>query len=115
MDLEEYIRSVFDEGLSYEDAVQLCFRLFCSVDDIPESIQPSCNKEYLCTLFSRLYNEGFIEKSESKKINNFEIKYPKDEYSHWYEVLWSIFYGYDICDPDKIKKINKRLSEHNKF
>jgi hypothetical protein len=92
MELQQYISDAFPDGLRYNEAAQLCLRLFCSLDGVPEQLHPQCNKDNLAEVFARLSGSGFI--TDDAKL--FASKYGANfhavnEKGHWVEVISSIF------------------------
>jgi hypothetical protein len=91
MSLESYISESFKNGLRYNDAAQLCLRLFCSVDKIPTQYHAECNKDNLAVVFTNLSINGLIVED-----NHIASKYRSNVYSindnaHWLAVIASIF------------------------
>ena len=91
MSLESYISESFESGLQYNDAAQLCLRLFCSVDDVPAKYHVECNKDNLSTVFANLSANGLIIKDDdASQVYKAESYSIKDNY-HWLTVIDSIF------------------------
>ncbi len=75
MNLQNYIKDNFVEGLNYEEAAQLILRLYCSVDGLPETLKEQCNRNNLAEVFSTLSASGFIKRNcilkKPNKISQF--------------------------------------------
>ena len=57
--LASYLLTRVPEGISYTDAVQLCLRLYCTVDGVPDALLP-LGKETLASAFSTLVSAGWV-------------------------------------------------------
>ena len=98
MSLESYISESFKSGLLYNDAAQLCLRLFCSVDNIPTQYHEECNKDNLAVVFANLSKSGLIVEDDnlaSKYGSNLHLI---NENAHWLDVIASIFKVGDTVD-----------------
>ena len=110
MSLEYYIGESFESGLSYNDASQLCLRLFCTVDEIPVQYHEECNKHNLSVIFSNLSKKGLITPNyEQAKLYSVE-QYPIKDISHWFEVIGSIFKIGGTVHPVAGKKLIYHLT-----
>jgi hypothetical protein len=98
MDIQVLISESFPEGLSYNDTAQLCLRLFCSVDGVPEKLHEQCNKEDLATTFSELAKSNFINNDSVGSIIYGANHHNIIEKGHWIEVIASIFKIGDTAD-----------------
>jgi hypothetical protein len=92
MELQQYISNAFPGGLRYNEAAQLCLRLYCSVDGVPAQLHTQCNKDNLAEVFAHLAGSGFI--TDDAKL--FASKYGAnlhavEEKGHWVEIIASIF------------------------
>ncbi len=76
------------EGMAYCDAVQLCLRLYCTVDGVPSQLLP-LSKERLGEAFSVLGRAGWVRGSSQPEVVG--------EPSHWVDVMLALFSG---CHPD---------------
>lgn len=107
MDLESYIRDAFAEGL---EAAQLCLRLYCSVDGLPEALKAQCNKNNLANIFASLAASGFIKDSTVSSAlygANFHDVFEK---GHWVEVIASIFKKTGTVDMELREQLLNRLT-----
>jgi hypothetical protein len=99
MELQEYIASAFPEGLRYNEAAQLCLRLYCRVDGIPEHFHSQCNKDNLAEVFARLSGLGFITDDPRLLASLYGASFHSvNEKGHWVEVIASIFKKGDTVD-----------------
>ncbi len=109
MKLEDYLKESFPQGLTYNEAAQLCLHLYCSTEDIPEMLHEKCNKDYLPEAFSKLTKSGFIKGDHllaARYGANFHNISDKD---HWIEVIASIFKVGDVVDNEIRKSLSKEL------
>ena len=60
MSLQHYLKSALPDGLPYDEAVQLCQRLFCTIDGLPPEIGPECTKEGIASAFAALSRAGWV-------------------------------------------------------
>lgn len=89
LNLHEHIAGSFRNGLSYDDAVQLCRRLYSSVDGIAEELHSQCTKDNLALIFSHLVAEGVvIGEPITSAIYGANFHAPNDK-GHWIEVIAS--------------------------
>jgi hypothetical protein len=91
MELSLYIEQAFPSGISYNDAVQLCLRLYATLDGVPKGIHAQCTKDTLAEAFARLAVSGVIvgeSVSSARYGANFHAVCEK---GHWIEVIASIF------------------------
>jgi hypothetical protein len=91
MDIQVLISKSFPDGLSYNDTAQLCLRLFCSVDGVPEKLHEQCNKEQLAITFSELAKSNFIIGDSVGSIIYGANHHHVIDKGHWIEVIASIF------------------------
>jgi|GEM_PF-1692989 len=114
MELQEYIVSVFPEGLSYNQSAQLCLHLYCTVDQIPSALHTQCTKDNLALVFARLADAGFVA-DDAKLLAvcygaNFHAL---NEKGHWVEVIASIFKKGDTVDTSVRESLARRLTMHS--
>ena len=98
MELQEYISGAFPEGLSYNDAAQLCLRLYCTLDGVPAELHTQCNKDNLSEVFARLAGVGFIKGSTTLSSLYGARFHSVSDKGHWVEVIASIFKKGDSVD-----------------
>ncbi len=100
MDLEQYIRSLFPKGLSYNGTAQLCLRLYCCVNGVPEGLHSQCGKDGLAITFAKLSSEGFLTgeclEAAMYGANHHHVK----DKGHWIEVATSVLKIGDTVDDD---------------
>ena len=70
-------------GMSYSDAAQLCLRLYCTVDGVPEQLRP-LSREILGDAFAKLANAGWV-RDAGANVHQFT------ERGHWVQVIAAIF------------------------
>ena len=110
MDLLHYINDAFPDGLTYDETAQLCLRLYCSVDGLPEQLKEQCNKSNLCVVFAELSAAGFIKGITVGSViygANFHEVFEK---GHWVEVIASIFKNGNTVDAVKGDNLSKSLT-----
>ena len=112
MKLEQLIRSSFPEGLSYDEAAQLCLRLYCTVDGIPELLHPECTKNDLAKIFAGLSKSGFLNtEPDTAPIYGANFHDVIDK-GHWIEIIASIFKGKDAVDIQQGEMLASRLTRN---
>jgi len=113
MNIEEYIKNSFPDGLQYNMAAQLCLRLFCTVEEIPYSLHEECTKQNLAQVFTELALKGFIKGSTLESsiygANHHEVT----EKGHWVEVIASLFKIGDTVDKIIGAELASRLTRHS--
>ncbi len=65
--LASYLSNQLPKGMAYPDAVQLCFRLFCTVDGVPSELLP-LTKEALADALSVLGRSGWVRAAGSEQV-----------------------------------------------
>ncbi|MDO6388464.1 hypothetical protein [Uliginosibacterium sp. 31-12] len=110
MNLELFIVHAFPSGIQYEDAVQLCLRLFCTTEGLPSFLQEQCTKDNLATIFSNLADSGvvigFPHTAPLYGANHHNV----NEKGHWVEIIASIFkMAKNEIDPGKGAELAKIL------
>ena len=78
--LAAYLSSRLPEGMPYPDAVQLCFRLYCTVDGVPSDLLP-LTKEALADAFSTLGRSGWVRAAGSEQVA---------DRAHWLGVIHAL-------------------------
>jgi hypothetical protein len=113
MNIDEYLKSSFPDGLQYNMAAQLCLRLFCTVEEIPYSLHEECTKQNLAQVFTKLALKGFVKGSTLESsiygANHHEVT----EKGHWVEVIASIFKIGDTVDKNIGAELASRLTRHS--
>lgn len=111
MELQQYISAVFPDGLSYCDTAQLCLRLYCSLQGVPEHLHAQCNKDALAEMFARLASSGFIKDDPEMFAPLYGASFHSvSEKGHWVEVIASIFKKGDTVDESSAKSLGQRLN-----
>jgi hypothetical protein len=89
-------------GMSYSDAEQLCLRLYCTADGIPEAFHSQLSRQGLADMFAELARAGWVHESSEHL--------PITESSHWHGVMLSIFKsGPDVHDLARGAELVKRF------
>jgi hypothetical protein len=57
--LATYLKDRVPEGMAYADAVQLCLRLYCTVDGVPDRLLP-LSREAIEEAFAMLGRAGWV-------------------------------------------------------
>ncbi len=109
MDLEAYIEESFPQGLPYNDAAQLCLRLYCSVDGLPERLRAQCSKDGLADVFASLARRGFVTTAPRMAALYGANFHDVRDKGHWIEIIASIFKKGDTVDPSLGKALADRL------
>ena len=91
MNIQALLSDSFKKGLSYNQTAQLCLRLYCSLDGVPECVHEQCTKENLAMIFSELAKSNFIVGDTSKSILYGANHHLITDKGHWIEVIASIF------------------------
>jgi hypothetical protein len=98
MQLEHYLSDAFPDGLSYNDAAQLCLRLYCTLDGVPSELHTQCNKDTLSEVFALLAGSDFI-KGNALKASLYGANFHSiTDKGHWVEVIASVFKKGDTVD-----------------
>lgn len=110
MSLEPYIREAFPDGLRYNEAAQLCLRLYCSVEGIPEELHGECSKDGLAEVFARLAATGLLT-DEPLFAALYGANFHKvKEKGHWVEVIASLFKKGNTRDMELGEAVVNRLT-----
>jgi hypothetical protein len=110
MNIEEYIESGFPDGLEYNMAVQLCLRLFCTVEGIPASLHEECTKQNLAQVFTNLASKGFVKGSTLESAIYGANHHGINEKGHWVEIIASIFKTGDTVNNKIGAEVASRLT-----
>lgn len=60
--LATYLRTNWPDGLSLDDAVQLCMHVYCTGEGIPAGLRPLASRERLARTFVALAASGWIRR-----------------------------------------------------
>ncbi len=110
MDIATYIREGFPEGLPYNEAAQLCLRLYCNVEGIPEELHKECSRDGLAEAFARLAANGFLTDKPLSAVFYGANFHRVEEKGHWIEVIASLFKKGDTRDIELGAIIAHRLN-----
>jgi hypothetical protein len=110
MELQDYISRAFPEGLSYNDAAQLCLRLYCTLDGVPTELHTQCNKETLSEVFARLASAGFVKGGTTLATLYGASFHSVTDKGHWVEVIASIFKKGDTVDASVASTLAQTLN-----
>jgi hypothetical protein len=69
-DLASYLMTRLPDGLSYDDAAQLCLRLYCTVDGVPQRLLP-LSKEVLGDTFGKLAGAGWVRDDDMRRSDHY--------------------------------------------
>jgi len=109
--LERHIERVFPEGLSYQDAAQLCLRLYSSVDGVPARLHSECSKDGLAETFARLAQRGLVNTPALEAALYGANFHAVQEKGHWVEVIASIFKKGGTVDAQAGARLAARLTD----
>lgn len=111
MNLESALIEAFPEGISYDDAVNLCLRIYCCVDGVPLSLHDECSKEGLSEVFANLYRKGSILGPTSSSVLYGANYHSCSDTGHWIEVIASIFKKQMSYDSVKAQELVGKLGK----
>ena len=87
--LASYLTHRLPGGMTYPDARQLCLRLYCTADGVPEVLRSQLSRPGLADSFAELAGAGWIREASAQATQS----------GHWVEVISSIFrQGADVVD-----------------
>src|SRR5437870_4403132 len=78
--LASYLIQQLPGGKAYPDARQLCLRLYCTADGVPEVLRPQLSRLGLTDSFAELARAGWIREAAAQVT----------ESGHWVEVIASV-------------------------
>ena len=109
-DLASYLEARVPEGISYPDAVQLCLRLYCTVDGVPDQLLP-LSKETLGDAFARLANAGWVQEDKTGHSVLYGARlHQVTDRGHWIEVIAAIFkQGPDVVDMERGEALARQV------
>jgi hypothetical protein len=113
MDIETYIRDGFPEGLLYNEAAQLCLRLYCQVDGIPEELHKECSKDGLAEAFASLAAGGFLRDQPLSAALYGANFHRVGEKGHWIEIIASLLKKGNTRDMELGEAIASRLTRRS--
>lgn len=108
--LEDSIAEAFPSGITYDDAAQLCLRLFCTVDGIPSFLHQQCTKDNLATAFAYLAATGAVVGDPVTAALYGANFHNVTEKGHWVEIIASLFKKENARNPDRGEELAKALS-----
>jgi hypothetical protein len=109
MDLETHLKQAFPDGLPYNDAAQLCLRLYCTVDVLPAALQAQCSKEGLAEVFAGLSRQEFMIDRPLTAARYGATFHDVWDKGHWIEVIASVFKKGDTVDAPVGRELAERL------
>jgi hypothetical protein len=90
--LASYLQFKLPGGLGYWDATQLCLRLYCTANGVPDFLCPTLTLEGLAEAFSELARKGWVHDVESPLQALYGAQFHGvNDKGHWIEVITSIF------------------------
>lgn len=110
MNLSQTILKAFPEGFAYNEAAQLCLRLYCSVEGVPEQLHAECTKSNLALVFAQLASEGYINTPPIEAALYGANFHEVTDEGHWVEVIASIFKKGGTADKDMGSELVRRLT-----
>lgn len=110
MKLHHYIEEAFVDGLTYDEAAQLCLHIYCSVDGLPEMLKEQCSKDNLAETFAALSASGFIKGSIAGSAFYGANFHEVSEKGHWVEVVASILKNGKSVDAVQSDRLVKSLT-----
>jgi hypothetical protein len=110
MELLPYINDAFPDGLTYDETAQLCLRLYCTVEGLPDPLKEQCNKNNLGEVFAALSAAGFINGATYYSVTYGANFHEVSEKGHWVEVIASIFKKGNTVDIEQGDKLFKSLT-----
>jgi hypothetical protein len=113
MELQRYIEEAFPAGLSYNDAAQLCLRLYSTVDNLPKALHSQCTKDTLAEVFARLAAAGYIAGGVELAALYGANFHATSEKGHWIEVIASLFKKSGIVDSELGEQVARRLTKQS--
>jgi hypothetical protein len=111
--LETYILESLPDGLSYNEAAQLCLRLYCTVHGIPSDLHTQCSKDGLAAVFARLARRGFLTRPASFAVLYGANFHEVTDKGHWIEVIASIFKKSEPRDHKTGEAVVERLTKQS--
>lgn len=116
--LATYLVERVPAGMSYDDAVLLCLRLFVTIEGVPETLLPLPRKR-LCEAFSHLSAAGWVHlEKEDKELRGFRYGahlYDCISDEHWSKVIDSIFRDPGLWSIKKAEGIARRVGFMSKM
>ncbi len=87
--LASYLIQQLPRGMTYADARQLCLRLYCIADGVPEILRVTLTRSSLADAFAELASARWIPDAATQSSESY----------HWLEVIDSIFkHGPGVLD-----------------
>jgi hypothetical protein len=108
--LASYLFQTKPDGMDYDQAAQLCLRLYCTVDGVPEQLLP-LTKEKLGDSFAELTKAGWVreENSHWSSIYGATLHQMTDR-GHWIEVIASLYKkGPEVRDPERAEALARAV------
>ena len=90
-DLVSYLKARVPEGMSYPDAAQLCLRLYCTVEGVPQELSP-LDKDRLGEAFAELARVGWVQQEGTWQASLYGVVlHTMTDKGHWVEVMAATF------------------------
>ena len=95
--------------MNYPDAAQLCIRLYCTVDGVPQSLCP-LTKEVIADAFAQLARIGWVLDQNSWMQSYYGAQFHAVTVKgHWVEVIAAIFKkGPDVVDMTRGEELARQ-------
>jgi len=113
MNLEQFIESAFEEGLPYNEAAQLCIRIFCSAEGIPSRLHEQCNKDAIASAFASLAAKGFVKGATSESAVYGANFHNVTDKGHWVEVMASVLKKSNVVNESLSEQLAQRLTRRS--
>ena len=108
-DLATYLMDRLPGGMGYPDAAQLCLRLYCTVDGVPEELCP-LDKERLGEAFARLAKAGWVRQEEMWHTSLYGATFHQlTDKGHWIEVMASTFKRRHVVNFERAESLARQV------
>ncbi len=106
MHLTDYLRTTFQDGITYRDAANLCLALYC-VNLIPAGkVNESLTMEVIAQSFADLAKQGLITDHVRYESVSFGAEYHSiEDKGHWIEVQASIIKKGMKAEVERIERL----------
>lgn len=107
MRLLDYLQEWLKQGVSYEDAAELCKAIYCRSDILPAIVEQSdLSMESIASAFSEICKRGLINGySPQKAIASGANYHAVTEKGHWIEVQSSILKLAATYDTERVNQL----------
>ena len=101
------------QGLSYDDAAQLCLYLFATTGDLPPELRSGLSKEVLADTFSELTRRGWVKDAQGPYSALYGANFhAASDRGHWIEVIASMFKKGKTLRDEGMKASQSLLKGH---